>query len=118
MSLRSQRTRPRRAIGKWPVFGPRVGHHRPLIGPGEHRAQAAPEGLDSAQLNALRQLGYLGGAGSASVPRGPAAPAECKHQPCSCRVAAGEDYCSEACGEAAKAGSDTCGCGHAECRGS
>jgi len=35
---------------------------------GEHRAQAAPEGLDSDQLNALRQLGYLGGKGTPSQP--------------------------------------------------
>jgi hypothetical protein len=34
----------------------------------EHRAQAAPEGLDSAQLDVLRQLGYLGGKGAPSQP--------------------------------------------------
>ena len=144
--LDSMRTEGLRAIVSWPVPGETAGlqhlafdlrtdpaEHAPLADGaadgafrllreaetwcGEHRAQAAPEGLDSDQLNALLQLGYLGGAGSASAPRGAAAPAECKHQPCSCHVAAGADYCCEACREAAKAGSDTCGCGHAECRG-
>ncbi|HEX5009023.1 MAG TPA: sulfatase, partial [Planctomycetota bacterium] len=95
--LDSMRTDGLRAIVSWPVPGDTVGpqhlafdlradpaQHAPLADGAadgafrlllqaetwcdEHRAAAAPEGLDSAQLDALRQLGYLGGKGAPSEP--------------------------------------------------
>jgi hypothetical protein len=74
--------------------------------------------MDSEQFERLKQLGYLGGAGTSRAPGAPretAAHAVCNHAPCRCSVAVGQDFCCEACGQAAEAGSDVCACGHAEC---
>jgi len=41
----------------------------------------------------------------------------CAHPNCTCSVSAGEQYCSQACSDAAEAGrnNERCGCPHPQC---
>src|SRR3954467_6113274 len=44
---------------------------------------------------------------------------KCAHPKCTCPVSEGQEYCSQACAEAAQSGSlsNNCGCDHAGCIG-